>query len=79
MRVCRMAASRYPAKRPYKKLMEKGATSCRPCAVYSKTKERDMTQNGEEKKSVTGHLSSNSGEIVLQWALERKGVMLRSE
>lgn len=38
-----------------------------------------MTQNGEEKKSVTGHLSSNSGEIVLQWALEGKGIMLRSE
>lgn len=37
--------------------------------------------NGQEKKSVkvTGHLSSNSGEIVLQWALEGKGIMLRSE
>ncbi|STE83390.1 transcriptional regulator, truncation [Escherichia coli] len=41
------------------------------------TKERDMTHgiwelgNGQEKKSVkvSGHLSSNSGEIVLQWAL----------
>ncbi|SQB37532.1 transcriptional activator TtdR [Citrobacter koseri] len=51
------------------------------------TKERDMTHgiwelgNGQEKKSVkvTGHLSSNSGEIVLQWALEGKGIMLRSE
>ncbi|WP_251298193.1 LysR substrate-binding domain-containing protein, partial [Escherichia coli] len=28
---------------------------------------------------VSGHLSSNSGEIVLQWALEGKGIMLRSE
>lgn len=45
------------------------------------TKERDMTHgiwelgNGQEKKSVkvSGHLSSNSGEIVLQWALEGKG------
>lgn len=37
--------------------------------------------NGQEKKSVkvSGHLSSNSGEIVLQWALEGKGIMLRSE
>ncbi|HAJ8020014.1 TPA: DNA-binding transcriptional activator TtdR, partial [Escherichia coli] len=51
------------------------------------TKERDMTHgiwelgNGQEKKSVkvSGHLSSNSGEIVLQWALEGKGIMLRSE
>ncbi|EDP8644871.1 L-tartrate utilization transcriptional activator TtdR [Salmonella bongori] len=51
------------------------------------TKERDMTQgiwelgNGQQKKSVkvSGHLSSNSGEIVLQWALEGKGIMLRSE
>lgn len=35
----------------------------------------------QEKKSVkvSGHLSSNSGEIVLQWALEGKGIMLRSE
>ncbi|EKJ0880030.1 DNA-binding transcriptional activator TtdR, partial [Escherichia coli] len=48
---------------------------------------RDMTHgiwelgNGQEKKSVkvSGHLSSNSGEIVLQWALEGKGIMLRSE
>ena len=33
--------------------------------------------NGQEKKSVkvSGHLSSNSGEIVLQWALEGKGIM----
>lgn len=46
------------------------------------TKERDMTHgiwelgNGQEKKSVkvSGHLSSNSGEIVLQWALEGKGL-----
>lgn len=51
------------------------------------TKERDMTHgvweldNGQEKKSVkvAGHLSSNSGEIVLQWALQGKGIMLRSE
>lgn len=51
------------------------------------TKERDMTSgvwelgNGLEKKSVkvSGHLSSNSGEIVLQWALEGRGIMLRSE
>lgn len=51
------------------------------------TKERDMTPgiwelgNGREKKSVkiSGHLSSNSGEIVLRWALEGKGIMLRSE
>lgn len=51
------------------------------------TKERDMTHgvweldNGHEKKSVkvAGHLSSNSGEIVLQWALQGKGIMLRSE
>ncbi len=37
--------------------------------------------NGQEKKSVkvAGHLSSNSGEIVLQWALQGKGIMLRSE
>jgi DNA-binding transcriptional LysR family regulator len=28
---------------------------------------------------VAGHLSSNSGEIVLQWALQGKGIMLRSE
>ncbi len=51
------------------------------------TKERDMTQgvweldNGKEKRSVkiSGHLSSNSGEIVLRWALEGKGIMLRSQ
>ncbi|WP_058910998.1 L-tartrate utilization transcriptional activator TtdR [Entomohabitans teleogrylli] len=51
------------------------------------TKERDMTHgvweldNGAEKRSVkvSGHLSSNSGEIVLRWALEGKGIMLRSE
>ncbi|MFW0765684.1 LysR family transcriptional regulator [Trabulsiella odontotermitis] len=51
------------------------------------TKERDMTHgiweldNGSTKKSVkvSGHLSSNSGEIVLQWALEGKGIMLRSQ
>lgn len=44
------------------------------------TKERDMTHgvweldNGQEKKSVkvAGHLSSNSGEIVLQWALQER-------
>lgn len=50
------------------------------------TKERDQVagiwtlDNGEEKKSVkvSGHLSSNSGEIVLRWALEGKGIMLRS-
>lgn len=51
------------------------------------TKERDMTAgiwelgDGKTKKSVkvSGHLSSNSGEIVLRWALEGKGIMLRSE
>ncbi|PWC13602.1 LysR family transcriptional regulator [Brenneria roseae subsp. americana] len=51
------------------------------------TKERDMTpgiwelEGTEGKKSVkiSGHLSSNSGEIVLRWALEGKGIMLRSE
>jgi DNA-binding transcriptional LysR family regulator len=50
------------------------------------TKERDQTagvwelESEEGKKSVkiSGHLSSNSGEIVLQWALEGKGIMLRS-
>lgn len=37
--------------------------------------------NGQEKRSVkiSGHLSSNSGEIVLRWALEGKGIMLRSQ
>ncbi|GKX56215.1 transcriptional activator TtdR [Leminorella grimontii] len=51
------------------------------------TKERDVTpgiwelERSGEKKSVkiSGHLSSNSGEIVLRWALEGKGVILRSE
>lgn len=82
---CQMAPSRYPVKRPYKKLMEKGATSCRPNRGLQQNKRarydpRSMG-NGVEKKSVkvTGHLSSNSGEIVLQWALEGKGIMLRSE
>lgn len=50
------------------------------------TKERDHVAgvweltNGQEKKTikVSGHLSSNSGEIVLQWALQGKGIMLRS-
>ncbi|MCM5338651.1 hypothetical protein MMT22_29445, partial [Escherichia coli] len=50
--------------------------------IWTKFKrKRDMTHgiwelgNGQEKKSVkvSGHLSSNSGEIVLQWALEGKG------
>lgn len=51
------------------------------------TKERDQTsgiwelENRQGKKSVkiSGHLSSNSGEIVLHWALNGKGIMLRSE
>ncbi|QTF08287.1 LysR family transcriptional regulator [Brenneria izadpanahii] len=50
------------------------------------TKERDQTagvwelENKQGRKSVkvSGHLSSNSGEIVLRWALEGKGIMLRS-
>jgi len=51
------------------------------------TKERDQTigvwelENQLCKKSVkiSGHLSSNSGEIVLHWGLNGKGIMLRSE
>lgn len=50
------------------------------------TKERDQTvgvwelenQQGRKSVKVSGHLSSNSGEIVLRWALEGKGIMLRS-
>ncbi|MCG8709918.1 LysR family transcriptional regulator [Brenneria sp. 4F2] len=50
------------------------------------TKERDQTacvwelENDRGRKSVkvSGHLSSNSGEIILRWALEGKGIMLRS-
>lgn len=50
------------------------------------TKERDQTtgvwelEGNEGRKSVkiSGHLSSNSGEIVLQWALNGRGIMLRS-
>lgn len=51
------------------------------------TKERDSTAGiwelecEHEKKTVkiSGHLSSNSGEIILRWALEGKGIMMRSE
>lgn len=51
------------------------------------TKERDVTPGiwelegiaGKKSVKVSGHLSSNSGEIILRWALEGKGIMLRSE
>ncbi len=51
------------------------------------TKERDQTigvwelenQQGKKSVKISGHLSSNSGEIVLHWALNGKGIMLRSE
>ena len=50
------------------------------------TKERDHIagiwelENASKKKTVkiSGYLSSNSGEIIMQWALEGKGIMLRS-
>lgn len=50
-------------------------------------KERDMAlgiwvlgnEMTQKSVKVTGHLSSNSGEVVQQWALEGKGIMLRSE
>lgn len=70
--------AQYPAPRNLAELSE------HDCLV---TKERDMTpgiwelENGQEKRSVkiSGHLSSNSGEIVLGWALEGRGIMLRSQ
>lgn len=51
------------------------------------TKERDQTIGvwelesslGKKSVKISGHLSSNSGEIVLNWALNGKGIMLRSE
>lgn len=50
------------------------------------TKERDQTpgvwelenQQGKKSVKISGHLSSNSGEIVLRWSLDGKGIMLRS-
>ncbi|MEE8727872.1 MAG: LysR substrate-binding domain-containing protein [Rahnella inusitata] len=50
-------------------------------------KERDnpfgiwlLTEGHEEQRvRVKGALSSNSGEVVLQWALEHQGIILRSE
>lgn len=50
------------------------------------TKERDHIagvwelENASNKTTVkiSGYLSSNSGEIIMQWALEGKGIMLRS-
>jgi DNA-binding transcriptional LysR family regulator len=50
------------------------------------TKERDHVagiwelRNAEHSKTVkiSGYLSSNSGEIIMQWALQGKGIMLRS-
>lgn len=61
-----------------------GELSGHDCLI---TKERNVTpgiwelEKGGVKKSVkiSGHLSSNSGEIVLRWALEGKGIILRSE
>ncbi|EJN18074.1 LysR substrate-binding domain-containing protein [Pseudomonas sp. GM80] len=49
-------------------------------------KERDNTfgiwnldrDGGEESVRVSGPLSSNNGEIVLQWALDGRGILLRS-
>ena len=37
-----------------------------------------QTDSGQESVRVSGPLSSNSGEIVLQWALSHRGIMLRS-
>ncbi|MGY6357222.1 LysR substrate-binding domain-containing protein, partial [Citrobacter amalonaticus] len=76
------ASPEYLQKYPEPKTLQE--LSHHDCLV---TKERDMTHgiwelgNGTTKKSVkvSGHLSSNSGEVVLQWALEGKGIMLRSE
>lgn len=76
------AAPHYLAKFPAPQNLAQLSTH--DCLV---TKERDMTpgiwelENGNEKRSVkiSGHLSSNSGEIVLGWALEGRGIMLRSQ
>lgn len=35
-------------------------------------------QNGEESVKVTGPLSSNHGEVVLQWCIDGHGILLRS-
>lgn len=51
------------------------------------TKERDQTfgvweleENGTKKSiKLKTHMSSNSGEIILQWALNGKGIILRSQ
>ncbi|ATM87446.1 LysR family transcriptional regulator [Yersinia massiliensis] len=50
------------------------------------TQERDQTvgvwelegKEGRKSVKISGHLSSNSGEIILQWALNGRGIMLRS-
>lgn len=51
------------------------------------SRERDQTlgvwtlegPQGKRTVKVAGHLSSNSGELLLRWALEEKGILLRSE